>query len=253
MYASGVSQYTDGSYAVLNPTWHDEDAVWKADQVARLLTSRQIRPRSLCDIGCGTGGVLASLHGRLDAPTLVGWDISPYAAAIASSRHPEIEVRCGDLLATDESYEVVLALDVFEHVEDYLGFLRSLARHGRQFVFHIPLDMSAQRVLRVWPLLQNRERLGHLHYFSKDTALATIRTAGYVIEHEGFTRLDQAQAAQGALDLPKSRLHRLGMWAWRIGMRVAPELTVRVFGGCSLLVLARPSDGNPRGPRFPAC
>lgn len=246
-----MSQYADGSYRAMNPTWHDEDAVWKADQVVELLVNCQIRPSSVCDVGCGTGGVLASLRGRLDVPTLVGWDISPDAAAIARSRHPDIEVRCGDLLGTDESYDLVLALDVFEHVEDYLGFLRSLARHGRHFVFHIPLDMSAMNVLRVRPLLQNRERLGHLHYFSKDTALATLRTAGYVIEHEGFTRLDQAAAAAG-LDRPKTRLARLKRWSQLIGLRVAPELTVRVLGGCALLVLAQPSDRNLEGRADPS-
>jgi len=232
-----MSQYADGTYRAMNPSWHDQDASWKADHVARLLDEHRIRPSSVCDMGCGTGGVLASLRGRFDAPTMVGWDISPDAVEIARSRHPEIEVRCEDLLQTTERYDVVLSLDVFEHVDDYLGFLRLLIRHGRYFVFHVPLDISVETVIRMRPILQARERIGHLHYFSQETALATLKTTGYLIEDAKYTR-----EKGGASHLAKGRGHRLAKWPRRIGMRISSDLSVRILGGCSLLVLARPDN-----------
>jgi len=231
-----MGQYADGSYRALNPTWHDEDASWKADHVARLLNDHRIRPSSVCDVGCGTGGVLASLRGKLAGSSLIGWEISSDVVEIARSRHPEIEVRGDDLLQTTEQYDVVLALDVLEHVENYLGFLRSLVGHGRYFVFHIPLDISVQTVTRGRPILEARKRLGHLHYFSKETALATLDTAGYLIEEARFT--------WGGLELIKRRRTRLAKWPRQIGMRVCPNLTARILGGCSLLVLARPDNKN---------
>jgi 2-polyprenyl-3-methyl-5-hydroxy-6-metoxy-1,4-benzoquinol methylase len=52
----------------------------------------------------------------------------------------------------DTYFDVVMAIDVFEHVEDYLGFIRRLRVKGEYKVFHIPLDLSVQTVLRVSPI-----------------------------------------------------------------------------------------------------
>jgi hypothetical protein len=74
--------------------------------------------------------------------------------------------------------------------------------------------------------------VGHLHYFTKDTALATLESTGYHIEAWRFTA--------GSLDLPdQSVLQRIARIPRRLGFVFAPELTVRALGGCSLLVLAR--------------
>jgi len=62
--------------------------------------------------------------------------------------------------------------------------------------------------------------------------LATIETAGYRIESWRYTR--------GGLDLSdRSWLQRLARLPRRLGFAIAPDLSVRLLGGCSLLVLAR--------------
>lgn len=79
-----------------------------------------------------------------------------------------------DLLDESESgFDVVMAIDVFEHVEDFFGFLRSLREKGTYKIFHIPLDLSVQWVLRSSPLIKQRLSVGHIHHFTKETALAT--------------------------------------------------------------------------------
>jgi hypothetical protein len=111
-------------------------------------------------------------------------------------------------------------------------FLRRLRARGRQFVFHVPLDLSAQAIMRGTPIRKARAEVGHLHYFTKDTALATLDSTGYSVEDWSYT--------YGSLDLPdRSLWQRVARVPRRIGLALAPDLTVRTLGGCSLLVLAR--------------
>ena len=168
-----------------------------------------------------------------DVQRFEGWDVSRDAITLAQSRaDARLKFFEGDLLAESRpGLDLVLCLDVIEHVDDYLGFLRRLKLFGNRFVFHVPLDVSVQSVLRLKPIMGARAQLGHLHYFVKDTALASLTTAGYVVDEWRYTA--------GSLDRPdKSVLQRLARAPRWIGMRLAPDLTVRVLGGFSLLVLA---------------
>ncbi len=197
-----------------------------------MLRKHHLTPGSICDLGCGTGGVLDELSHQVPRDTrLVGFEISPQAIALApDERKQRIAIVNRD--RPDEHFDVLLMLDVFEHVEDYLGFLRSVSETADRFIFHIPLDLSVLSVLRTSPLLGAREWLGHLHYFTRDTAVATLHDAGYRVVDDEFT--------QPAVELwgGKSRLLR---GPRRLAYRVSPSWAARVLGGFSLLVFAEPA------------
>ena len=135
-----------------------------------MLGDRNFRPESIVDIGCGTGGVLEVIAGALNGTRLVGYDPSAEAIGMVE-RSDRVELRAGTPKDVHEHYDLLLSLDVFEHVEDYIGFLRSLRPIADWFIFHIPLDVSAQSVVRERPLLAARSTVGHLHYFTRGTAL----------------------------------------------------------------------------------
>lgn len=227
--------YIDGRYAASNPDYHIGDSAWKARQVLALLQRHGMRPSSVAEIGCGAGEIARRICDALpEASRVEGWEISPQAIALCRTREgPRLTFRQGDLLTADvPAFDLLLCLDVFEHIDDYLGFLRRLRSRARQFVFHVPLDLSAQSILRGSPIRKARADVGHLHYFTKDTALATLASTGYSVEDWSYTH--------GSLDLPdRSLWQRLARVPRRIGLAVAPDLTVRTLGGCSLLVLAR--------------
>jgi SAM-dependent methyltransferase len=230
----GADIYTDGRYLRSNPGYHVADSAWKASQVLRAIQQHRLIPTSIAEIGCGAGEVIRCLRDALpNVQRLEGWDVSRDAIKLALSRaDARLKFYEGDLLAeSPRGLDLVLCLDVIEHVDDYLGFLRRLKLVANRFIFHIPLDVSVQSVIRVKPIVEARAQVGHLHYFVKDTALASLTTAGYVVDGWCYTA--------GSLDLPdKSVLQRLARMPRRIGMRLAPDLTVRVFGGFSILVLA---------------
>jgi SAM-dependent methyltransferase len=226
---SGLSMYNDGCYASKNPGWHENDAPWKATQVLSMLRDRNFRPESIVDIGCGTGGVLEVIAGALDGTRLVGYDPSSQAIGMVE-RSGRVELRVGTPKDVHEHYELLLGLDVFEHVEDYLGFLRSLRPIADWFMFHIPLDLSAQTVIREKPLLAARSAVGHLHYFTRGTALAGLETAGFEIVSDRLLFPDDMANRRAAT--------RIAYILRNLGRRLRPQLTARILGGSTLLVLA---------------
>src|SRR5262245_60424428 len=163
--------YLGGAYLEHNPTYHVEDSPWKAAQVLRMLAKHAIRPGSVCEVGCGAGEVLRQLQQHLLGDTVShGYDISSQALSLCKTRdNDRLCFFREDFLAKDtECYDLLLCLDVLEHVEDYMGFLRRLLARAVNKLFHIPLDLSVQGVLRGTPILGSREAAGHLHYFMKE-------------------------------------------------------------------------------------
>jgi SAM-dependent methyltransferase len=227
--------YNDGRYLSNNPTWHENDASWKASQVLSLLGDRNFRPESIIDVGCGTGGVLEFIADALVGTRLVGYDLSEQAIGMVE-RSSRIELRVGTPEEVHEHYDLLLSLDVFEHVEDYIGFLRSLRPIADWFLFHIPLDSSAQSVLREKPLLAVRDTVGHLHYFTRGTALASLETAGFKVACERLLFPN---------DLPNRRMKtKIANIPRNLGRHLRPELSARLLGGSTLLVLASAPTTN---------
>jgi hypothetical protein len=227
--------YEDGTYLAKNRTWHEEDSPWKAGHISRILKKNKITPSTICEVGCGAGGILRCLADDFGPDvTFIGYEVSPQAFEICKGKETQnTHYFLKDLLAEPESFfDVVMAIDVFEHVEDYIGFVRQLRPKAEYKIFHIPLDLSVQTVLRGSPIRAVRKRYGHIHYFTKDTALATLQLAGYEVIDHFYTA--------GNLELPhldwKKKLMKLPR---KLFFALSPDLAVRVVGGFSLLVLAK--------------
>jgi SAM-dependent methyltransferase len=232
--AQATETYVSGEYLQRNHDWHDADGAWKALQIVALLDRNQLRPSSVCDVGCGTGRVLREMSRHLGIPRMVGFDIATAPLRLGEAAKPvadRVELVAGDARTSSEHFDLLLMVDVFEHVEDYLGFLRAFRDRADHFIFHIPLDMSVQAVLRSKPLMRTRRGVGHLHYFSRETALATLADAGYQVRDATYTR--------GGIELSgPGRARRLARLPRSVGYRLNPDLAARMLGGFSLLVLA---------------
>lgn len=229
-----MNLYTEGGYLERNPTWHEEHSGWKADHIARMLADHRIAPQSIAEVGCGMGQILVELAQRMPAVgRLAGFEISPQAFARAAQKGSDrISYTNIDVLASPptERFDVVMAIDVFEHVDDYLGFIRGLDRVGRYKLFHIPLELAVTSMLRPHTLTRARADVGHIHYFTRETALATLEHAGLKIIDERFTDL--------AIDLAETPRAKLAALPRRALGAVNKRLAARLLGGFSLLVLA---------------
>jgi cyclopropane fatty-acyl-phospholipid synthase-like methyltransferase len=231
---SGQSLYLDGEYLARNPAWHLEESPWKATQILHMLRRNHLAPKTICDVGCGAGEVLKQLQQNLGSECAFwGYDISPQAYELAKSRaNQKLEFRLADFLEeTDTCFDLILALDVIEHLEDYFSFLRKLKPRSRYTIFHIPLDLSVQTVFRRNALLKRRNLYAHLHYFTKETALRTLKDTGYEVLDYFYTRRSiqfGSEAGEKLLKVPR-----------KAGFAISEDWTARLLGGFSLLVLAR--------------
>lgn len=225
-------RYLTGEYLARNPTWDSEDSAWKAGLVLEMLKSHGIRPARVADVGCGAGVVLAELRKALPEARFTGFDIAPDAQQFWA-RHAGIEFRLGDFRSlSDRNYDVLLALDVVEHLQDPFEFLVGIRPHAAHFVFHFPLDLSALTVLREAPLLTQRRQVGHIHYYTRGLALALLEECGYEVVGWRYTG--------ATFTAPRRTLKtRLAALARRAAYAVAKDAGVRLFGGETLMVVAR--------------
>jgi hypothetical protein len=84
--------------------------------------------------------------------------------------------------------------------------------------------------------MKTRTGVGHIHMFTAEMALAVLKDTGYQVTDSFFTA--------GGLELEKNqrRLRTvLANWPRRVLGKINPRLAARIFGGYSLLVLAKPS------------
>lgn len=226
--------YVDGSYANRNPQYHVEDSPWKAQQILKMLDRNNLVLGTICEIGCGAGEILHQL--QLNLPNNVnfyGYDISPQAYALCKYRENTRLHFFNEELPDNSIHNIdlLLCMDVVEHIEDYLGFLRKLRNKANYKIFHLPIDMTVQMVLRNKPIIRVREVVGHLHYFSKDTALLSLKDAGYKI-------LDWFYTPSG-IDRPKGVKMNLARLPRSIFYRISKDLSVRILGGYSILILSK--------------
>jgi Methyltransferase domain len=226
--------YSDGGYLTRNPSWHVEDSPWKARQIERMLRQNAIAPRTIGEVGCGAGEILVQLQKVFRDSDFFGYEVSPQAFSLARQREStHVHIHLKDLLEDETAYfDVLLAIDVFEHIDDYLGFLNKIRNKARFKVFHIPLDLSLQSLFRVRPILKQRESVGHLHYFFKDTALATLGYCGYKV-------IDSFYTAAGIETTHPSLGGRLLKLPRKFMFSINADVAVRLLGGYSLLVLAQ--------------
>ncbi|MGP0593587.1 class I SAM-dependent methyltransferase [Nitrospira sp. T9] len=230
------NQYVDGRYLGKVQDWHAGDSVWKASKVFEMIRKHRLEPRTICDVGCGAGEILLELQKKMcNNVKLVGFDISPQAISLSKQNENSfLKFYNQDFLQNSVTpSDLILLLDVFEHVPDYLGFLENLRTKSDWIIFHIPLDICARGVLEKSNyMMEMRKKYGHLHYFTKQTALATLTETGYQIADYFYTD-DLEIAGPKGLSGHVFRIFR------KLLYRYYPNFTASSFTHFNLLVLAR--------------
>ena len=236
MKVSSNDIYMNGEYFSNNPDWDIADARWKTDVIIQLLKKNEIKPKEVIEVGCGAGENLVELLKKNDGiEKLTGYDISPQAIGLAAKKATgkigffNEDFTCKENVHTD----LILAIDVLEHVDDYYGFLRKLKAKSSWFVFHIPLDLSCRTVMKPHVMLQQRQSVGHIHYYTKEMVEWALQDTGYEIIDWVYTK--------PVVDVePAGSLKRLVKKVLRnISFDINKDWSAKKWGGYSMMILAK--------------
>lgn len=231
--AGNVSEiYTNSEYLNHNAKWHVEDSVWKAVQISKILTDNNLKPSTICEVGCGAGAILEELDRLYPTTNFVGFEVSPQAFELCKARGGvNTKYFLKNIFEESVFFDCLLCIDVFEHVEDYIGFLKALKSKSNYKIFHIPLEINVLSIIRQ-KMLISRKQVGHLHYFTRETALATLEDCGYEIIDKFYTEVF-------LVSLRNSFKGKLWKFIYQILYSISEDLTAKLIGGCSLIVLAK--------------
>jgi SAM-dependent methyltransferase len=203
--------------------WHATRRELIVDQIGRAYRGRA--DLRLLDVGAGTGRVLEELR-RLGGAT--GLDLDDDALRFCRRRGLDAAIKA-NLLALPfptGTFDVAVALDVLEHIEDHVGALREIARSlrpgGRLYIF-VPAYPW------LWSLQD--EVSHHVRRYTAPTLRAAVLAGGFEIEKLSYFN---------AFLLPAIVLGRLWLRVQRRYQEIADEnalhpgwsngLLRRVFG-----------------------
>ncbi len=164
--------------------WWDADMVRNEAVITAILDNARIQPgASVLDVACGTG-VLFPDYEKRGVGHLTGIDIAPEMAKLAQTKHPQVEVICGDVETAQfgRKFDVVMVYNAFPHFPEPKRLIRALAGHlvpgGRLSIAHgmsrEALLQHHQRASRVSLELPEAEALAQLlePFFLVDTVIS---------------------------------------------------------------------------------
>jgi SAM-dependent methyltransferase len=227
--------YIDGTYFNNNPDWGIKDSIFKADLILQLLNQNNISPNEITEVGCGAGGILEALSNDIKSGiNYFGYDISPQAIALAKLKETErLKFFNEDLLNKNIHTDLLLVIDVIEHVADYYGFLQKLKSKSNYFTFHIPLDLAFRMMLKPHILLQQRQSVGHIHYFTKEMVLWFLKDEGFEILDWFYTKpITDIKPEKGFKRGMKRRFRNLSF-------SLNQDISAKLWGSYSMMILAK--------------
>lgn len=144
------------------------------------LMKQHVSGGKILDVGCGDGMFLSTLSAE--------WSkhgVEPSVSGARLARARKLDVSCGTLETSSESYEVDLisALDVIEHVVDPGKFVKSLKRHLRKggVVLLLTGDADAYPARIAGPQWSYLRWCGHISVFSQTGLRRLLESHGFEV------------------------------------------------------------------------
>ena len=143
------------------------------EAVLRVLSQLQVK--TVLDAGCGSGEVLALLAatGQYE---LCGADVSGEALTLASERVPGVRLQILDIerAALSETFDLVMSVQVIEHLVDDISALRHMAEMASKYVY---VSTIAGRMRR------SERAIGHVRNYSAVELRTKLEHVGLEVLH----------------------------------------------------------------------
>lgn len=188
--------YSSGEYIELNPSLHNEDSFFKFSNIKDVLQKSGILEFNvkykILDIGGGNGQV-----GKYFCEYLIekgidfefdALDLSEDMLKIQKLNNQYLSrTYSGELDLVPECYDIILLIDVIEHIEEYNSFLNKLNFKTSHVIFNIPIEKNIFDRLRNYYLrngyyLEQYRTLGHVNFYSYSSSVQLLRNYFDLIE-----------------------------------------------------------------------
>lgn len=175
-------RYNDPIFTLSNPMWLTNDSSWKARIIAKQIADRKLHFNRIIDYGCGNGQLLSCLSDIYPDIELIGYDpslqLSMFWTEIQLTRPNISFINELDSVRT-YSDDLVLFVDVIEHISDPVQELIPFLTTGCTCIFHIPLEISLSTLFRQHLFFRQYNTVGHLHFYTEATAKIVLNRLGF--------------------------------------------------------------------------
>ena len=217
-----------------------------------MIARNKIDAETICEVGCGAGEILRILQENMKSECVFwGYEISPQAFELCKSKANEkLHFKLLDITQESNVYfDLILLMDVLEHMEDYFNFLREIKQKSTYKIIQLPMDISVRSVL-CGNLISYRSTYGHIHYFTKEVALQMFRDLGFEVIDYFYTADSVTLTEVEVQEIKRNPRKRLRKLLGRIkrGILYSPDkllfaihqdLFVRIMGRRRLLILVK--------------
>lgn len=184
--------YASGEYIRNNPTLDVEDSPWKLrllePALERLLQESGSKELRILDVGGGGGLILKGVSDYLEQKKIrvvkYALDLSAEMLEIQRGHNPEIAacIRCGieKTPFSGKEMDLVLMIDVLEHVLDPASALEELRRIANYIIFKVPFEhclyYNILNLLKMGGLRRDIfQKVGHVQFYHPRKLKAQIR------------------------------------------------------------------------------
>ncbi len=233
----------------------ETDSPWKVQKLVPFLDLFAQRDQSrslvLLDVGGGSGLILRDLSGYLTTNygrevTQMALELSPGYLELQKKNNPGLKTvfHCSVESAPlkDKEVDLVLMIDVLEHLFDTKTSLRELRRIARYVLFKVPLERNLTVLLMDMLTGYKKKRassegIGHVNFYSMESLkkeieeyLGTVIAASYT---DVFSYLLDSRERRKNLSWPKIIYCHIA----RLCYKISPRITSLIFNDFMIVLV----------------
>lgn len=213
----------EGSYSKSAMEWRRLSARDKADNIIHLLRDKKIE--NVLEVGCGTGAVLSDLAARGIGKRHVGIDVAnPSDHLDDTASHLDLRSYDGRRLPfPDNSFDLVFASHVIEHVAEPRGLIEELIRVSSDVVYiEVPCEITL-RTSRAG--ISEALKIGHINAYTPEYFMVLLQSSGCQVNEMRIFDHSRAVTHFGKSQFKGYILHNIRRWA----LAVTPTLATKLF------------------------
>ncbi len=176
--------YLTDEYINNNPSLHREDSSWKVSKIIPFVDTviGRINKTEInaLDVGGGAGLILSAVSSHIEKKygkkvNKFALDLSPAMLEIQREENPDLKKALNESISNtslnDRKIDLVLMIDVLEHIPNPSDALIELRRISRYVIFKVPLENNLCLIIKNF-ITRNRAKkkaaaaIGHINFYT---------------------------------------------------------------------------------------